>query len=507
MHPALLNLDVIYTISSYTEHKSLPALASTCRGFEHLALNVLWRDLPSVDPLVKCLPSDLFSLDQGHEVTVVLQKPVDSNMWNTFCNYASRVHSITQSVTSQNIDRLGLLMMSCPSAPMSSSLFPNLVHLTWNADGTRSAAEFLRMALVPSLVVFSLQVCSPSPSFLAVLSSLGASCPHLRVLNTVYRQSEELSRKVSPFITQSISQLQHIQTLAIWDIGNQGIKHVMQLRALRFLSLDFTTSSAWDAKLYFPLPGFHDLDNLSLSIDAFGPASNFLSSLQVVRSKEIKVNMLTLNASAGALSAALSQFFTVLQERCDNDKLESLSIVYSRGVAVKSGVFTSLHAFRNLTRLLINGSFAISMSDEGLCQLVRAWPKLQVLNIGYYATDKMMVPTFHGLIHMLRLCPGLTSLALVIDTTKLDGIDLKHPGGGISNQNLQSLVLGNSPIESPANVALILSGLFPRLHWLNLEHCDPLQNLLSGGKLKKKWVLVNVFLGCFSVVRERCIEA
>ncbi|KAG1816156.1 uncharacterized protein BJ212DRAFT_1272018 [Suillus subaureus] len=64
MHPALQILEVIDIISSHTEHRSLPALASTCRAFESPALNVLWRDLQSVEPLVKCLPSDLFGIDR-----------------------------------------------------------------------------------------------------------------------------------------------------------------------------------------------------------------------------------------------------------------------------------------------------------------------------------------------------------------------------------------------------------------------------------------------------------
>jgi hypothetical protein len=71
MHSALTNLEVIYTISSYTQRRSLPALASTCRAFKHPALNALWRDLQSMEPLVKCLPSDLFSIDEDDRVVGV----------------------------------------------------------------------------------------------------------------------------------------------------------------------------------------------------------------------------------------------------------------------------------------------------------------------------------------------------------------------------------------------------------------------------------------------------
>jgi hypothetical protein len=63
MHPALRIFEVIDTVCSHAEHESLPALASTCRAFEISALNALWRNLQSVEPLVKCLPSDLFGIN------------------------------------------------------------------------------------------------------------------------------------------------------------------------------------------------------------------------------------------------------------------------------------------------------------------------------------------------------------------------------------------------------------------------------------------------------------
>ncbi|KAG1846727.1 hypothetical protein F4604DRAFT_1547496, partial [Suillus subluteus] len=91
-----------------------------------------------------------------------------------------------------------------------------------------------------------------------------------------------------------------------------------------------------------------------------------------------------------------------------------------------------------------------------------AWPQLQVLKFSSYNTTTTL-PTFHGLIGLLRLCPALTSLSLVIDATELDGIDLKCPGGGLCNKHLNFLALGASPMRFPVKVAVILSGLFPRL--------------------------------------------
>jgi hypothetical protein len=165
-----------------------------------------------------------------------------------------------------------------------------------------------------------------------------------------------------------------------------------------------------------------------------------------------------------------------------------------------------LQACRNLTRLSIERGCNISISDEELCQLVRDWPKLEVLKISCYNPihDNTTMPTLYGLIELLRLCPILTSIALVIDTTKLDGIDLKNPGGGRCNKYLKHLVLGNSPVGTPLNVALILSGLFPNLEQVNFDCPDTMQINKS---ITERRASVNRFLDGFGIVRERCTEA
>ncbi|KAG2043386.1 hypothetical protein BDR03DRAFT_1087596 [Suillus americanus] len=505
MHPALTNLEVIYTICSFTQHGSLPALASTYRAFEHPALNSLWRDLQSVEPLVKCLPNNLFGVDQGG---VVLRKPPDDGMWHTLFKYTSRVHSII--VPRSNCDRaviepLCLLMLSCSSPP--GSLFLNLCKLKWGANGTHCAADFLRMMFVPSLVEFKLDMhlYSASSAFLSVLSSLGTLCPHLQNMTLSFAPppTHALSVKLSPFIIRPISQFHHLHTLSIWDIGIQGMERFVELQALESLRLDLTVSSTWHTKSDLSFPGFHDLTLLDLATRKIEHASNFWSSLQFVRTRGINVDF-----TCPGASTTIPQFFDIVQERCDNHKLKSISVngAYRSGQVHKGqSFFAPLRTCCNLTQLFIGSICDISMSDEELCQLVKAWPKLQMLQIKCYTASKM--PTFHGLIDLLWRCPALTSLALAIDVTKLIGIDLKSPGGGRCNKRLKFLALGNSPTEVPVNVALIINGLFPNLKKVNLDCWNAYPATASRStSVKQQWELVNSIIGGFNVVRERDIE-
>lgn len=304
-------------ISSYVKCSSLPSFASTCRAFEHPALNALWRDLQSVKPLVQCLPDDLFGFDELGGVA--LQEPLDDRMWHTLFKYTSRVHSITVPNDMEAINPVCLLVLSCSSAP--ALLFPNLRKLEWHASGTHCAADFLRMVFVPSLLELNMDIPSASSAFFSVLSSLGTSCPRLQNMSLNYGfRPLILSFEASPFITRPISQLHHLHTLSVCDLGIQGIEHLTELRALESLSLKFTIDSAWDI-VDLSLSGFHNLQSLSLSTVTMEQASDFLSSLQFVRTKEIRVDFEDQDEST-----AILRLFAIVQERCDNDKLESISL-------------------------------------------------------------------------------------------------------------------------------------------------------------------------------------
>ncbi|KAG1752898.1 hypothetical protein EDB19DRAFT_972825 [Suillus lakei] len=398
-------------------------------------------------------------------------------------------------------------MLSCPSA----SLFPNLRKLTWHADGTRSAAEFLRMAFVPSLQILNIRSYPTSLAFFLGLFVSWDLMSSPSEPNLPHRSVIEFS--MLPFVIQPISQLHHLRTLDVPDLGKQGIQHIMLLRALQSLYLDLrqSTPSTWDIQSPSQFSGFQDLQSLYLGVSTFERPSNFLSSLRIVRSRKfaVRVGFASQVAQSPAhVSTMLPQFLAILQERCDNDRLQCFYIFgYLNMVLTESGVFTPLRAFSNLTVLFIERGCDISMSDEELCHLTGALPKLRILKINCCVTvDTTTVPTFHGLIGIIRLCPVLTSLALVIDTTKLDGIDIRNPGGGENFKTyLNNLTLGNSIIDSPLNVALILSGISPRLKQVNLDCWDtaPMNLLPQKKSAMEQWVLVNSFLSGFGVVRER----
>ncbi|KAG0694386.1 hypothetical protein DFH29DRAFT_1006385 [Suillus ampliporus] len=278
------------------------------------------------------------------------------------------------------------------------------------------------------------------------------------------------------------SRLHHLRTLRVWDLGNTGIDHIMQLQALRTLHLDLKISSAGESrKSHLSFPGLHNLHNLRLSFGAFEQAmdSDFLSSLEVIRSKEIELVFASqIVESSEGVSTSLFQFLAILPKICDNEKLERLSLVW---IEEYTHAISCLHAIACISQF----DWAPSTQNQ---LLYRNW---------YYRSANI---------------PRAASLALVIDATKLEGINLRSPGGENFSKCLKDLTLGNSIISSPLNVALILSGLFPYLEQVNLDCWDTAPMNSSRSVLHKysemeKWDAVNSFLHGFSIVSKHIVPS
>ncbi|KII86311.1 hypothetical protein PLICRDRAFT_43905 [Plicaturopsis crispa FD-325 SS-3] len=71
MHPCLETFDILLLIctsvrddeaGSGTEgtHPTLASLARTCRAFHEVASDLLWEEQMGVQPLIKCMPPDLW---------------------------------------------------------------------------------------------------------------------------------------------------------------------------------------------------------------------------------------------------------------------------------------------------------------------------------------------------------------------------------------------------------------------------------------------------------------
>lgn len=380
-------------------------------------------------------------------------------------------------------------------------MFPKLRCLAWGNNQTHLAIEFLRMAFVPSLVSLDLQISLISPALALLLFDIGTACPNLTSFQIDY---PVLNHEMAPILTEVICQLHRLSVLTVCKLEDKGMAHIMQLQSLKELWLYIGSSDLRRTGLSSQSLSLEHLESLGLQDIRLDHITDFLRSLRTVRSKRIAAMF---SNAFEQKSDSIFGFCAMLVQQCDNDILEGIthceqSYDTFRNVSVQRSDFGPLHLLRNLTCFDIAAACTISISDGELSELVKAWPKLKTLKLSYYRDSTMNVlPTFHGLINVLGSCPDLVSLSLVIDATQLDGIDVKSPANGIYYDGLQELDLGNSLIDSPVDVALVLDGLFPNLPELNLAHW--IGTLFDEGGVMESWTLVNDILRGFCIARTR----
>ncbi|KIK33977.1 hypothetical protein CY34DRAFT_675371 [Suillus luteus UH-Slu-Lm8-n1] len=107
------------------------------------------------------------------------------------------------------------------------------------------------------------QRASASSAFRSVLLSLGNLFPRIQSMTLRHRP--------------------------VADLGDQGIQHISELRALHSLKLGLRVPSTWAQRLHPQRPGNHDLHSLQLSIDNVEYACNFFATFKVARSREITI--------------------------------------------------------------------------------------------------------------------------------------------------------------------------------------------------------------------------
>lgn len=87
MHQALRLTEIIDQISWHTDRDSLPDLALTCRTFEGPALDALWRNLPSLEPLINCIPTHLWGHSfQGELVSISYSRESSLSNLYRYCS-------------------------------------------------------------------------------------------------------------------------------------------------------------------------------------------------------------------------------------------------------------------------------------------------------------------------------------------------------------------------------------------------------------------------------------
>ncbi|KIJ63279.1 hypothetical protein HYDPIDRAFT_41125 [Hydnomerulius pinastri MD-312] len=429
------------------------SFARSCRAFKEPALDVLWSKLTSLEPLIRCLPRDLWRRSSPGG-PLVIERALFAQDWETFHYYARRVRCL-KVVTPPQIDISFLLAVS--GSP-SSSLLPNLTDLLW-FDMSGVSSLLLRFFLGPSLQTLNLRGCRPTQlAQQAVIASLGRFCPSLRRLTM---ESIELPATNC----RAICDLKHLTYLDVGCINRRALEHLSSLQSL--VELDVAAvETTLPNRSFRPVTTFaQNLRLLRITAPTFPSACSLLDgtsfSLEELIIEVQKLGSTSLNVCLLTTLRSFTVTLTKCQIRMWTTKTTDLNDTrFSFSLA---GIAPLLSCHK-LQELLLYDSFRSVIDDSDMERMAKSWPELTELHFGvdhpWRDPPKL---TLSGLCSLLEHCPLLSCLEVAFIAQVSGPLTSTPPKKRTVNKRICSLSVGSSPIEEPLKVAAFLSAFLPNL--------------------------------------------
>ncbi|KIK93225.1 hypothetical protein PAXRUDRAFT_527071 [Paxillus rubicundulus Ve08.2h10] len=477
MHEALLITEIFDIICQFAAPGTLANFARTCQAFKELSLDELWKHLDTLVPLVSLLPASLWGELGGK---MILLQPPSLDHWRLIQKYSSRVTVIRRNTNyARAVDQL---LLVAPYSPPPSCMFPKL-KVILSSMVLQERTPILRWMTGASLTRLELVVHDVHETTHAFVSSLGTLCPNLTTVLLVCGFTAEMGSMVGT-MSRAICQWNHLVRATFNVLDASAYKHISQLRSLTTLKLclsDGAPSRLQEVELG-PAP-FPALIDLTITVDDTSVFAAWLCHLRLS-----PVNL-----------------------TCNSLESIYLDDFHSRygWTTVRLDETYPLLAFTRLRSVAFHELCTISMDDHALEEFAAGLPLLEVLHLSRCISsvrgEKVAMPTLKGLFQLVKICPLLTELSIVIDMEQSEWVDLHYPGDGVCNHALSMLILGNSRINDPKRVALILGAVFTALERVDIEDWEhvPLYLLEDKETSLLLWHQVNGYLSDFAIVREQ----
>ncbi|KAK7001346.1 hypothetical protein R3P38DRAFT_3048630 [Favolaschia claudopus] len=473
MHRALRIPEVVELICAATEFPALAALARTCQSFQLPALAVLWATQKQLTSLLKCLPSD--ALEEAQETvgattnTVIrFRRPITSSDLSRLVLHAEKVKNLyIEKPHSVHWTVYVALSFALPALP----LFPNLRHLTWKPP--EEAYSHIRMFVGQKLRSVTLDPELPQLFGFHLLPYLRDFHPDLLCveIGPIYFVQDPSWKEA---MYSAIRGMNRLQDLKLPSLDGPTMLHLAQLPHLSHLEVSSFPQLPDDiqAQLAAAGPAFTSLHKFTTFSDSPASISNFLSMDAVA---DALTELILGFASDSYAKPEEWQTLSTIIARKSSQTLQGLAFterfVYEDDAPddpsrmIRQESFHPLLACPNLTAVILQIGYGITIDDDFIRKISEAWPRLQILNISpkFHCSQYVPRTTLPGLIPLAQHCRSLTSLTITLDATALDPHAKGKPGNGISSESLCELNVAESPISSPAAVASFLSAIFPKL--------------------------------------------
>ncbi|KAJ6492261.1 hypothetical protein C8R45DRAFT_990784 [Mycena sanguinolenta] len=460
MHPALEIFDIQERIFRhfYQNGYSTPdllALACTCKTFQEPALDLLWVSSRSLRQFLNLFPQEAFVRREKRTwFRAAGLRPLVKADFKRFSFYANRVRQFVFSEYIPHLDKIFEAM--APHLP-EGCLFPNLRSFCVTHVDAWDLRLFVSKKLTNSSMPYPYRKPCSGLDFIAPVAPI---LEQLSIRSPWHKGVAEDTPVVSALLrqTRGLRQLD-IRTLS-WD----ALVHLSNVLSLRKLSLG---ELIFASPPMVPLGPFTSLEYLDFKI---APTSQLFHFLRLL-STPLPTKSFHIGVQDG-IAAGSVQIHDMLVEHLDHSTLCDIRLTMGSSVSaeriqtVSSSAVLRLHVFSNLTSLELHADRSITLTEEVLETLTRAWPRLQVLRLVTQKAsdepeDQPKLP-LKALRRFAKRWPHLRTLELVLDTTNcpsaLDDDDAVQT-------RFTELRVSFSPLADPdkASVARFLFHLFPNI--------------------------------------------
>lgn len=486
-------------------------MALVARRFVEPALDARWRTLTSFVPIVKCLPDDLWAVEEGpppknhHErsknivcfliydmvvwsshlfVGQVLRRSlVRSDLRRYLDHYAHRIRSILPELPeygSMWVSSQVLLAFQVATSFQAGAFSPRLEYFSWenlepsrleNRFGPRAIGGFhpcMSLFIGPTLNSIDVALnCDEGPLYLTTLQSLPQWIPQLKKLTLWIDGLDGVTNtsllqqylQASPWEHLETFSTFYVESCPVLCFSSSVIRLLSRLPRLQELNLQRSEVPA-------PIPsdptsGFSSLTVLKLAAQKlldivhflqYLPPNNALAYVKCVVEVDPDANgqslQLVINTIENHCSPVALEKLRLCVNEWDENVGEQLDLDEWEGLDI-----SPLLPFNDLADLFIKITSPILLTPDLVQQFPIAWPHMTKLSLdSMFPNSQIPFINHTHFLALLQGLPRLEHLALRFDATRIKGDELA-PGAPF---RLKILDVGDSPLSSPSRVLKFL---------------------------------------------------
>ncbi|KAJ7143901.1 hypothetical protein C8R44DRAFT_759113 [Mycena epipterygia] len=464
---------------SWDATRALNALARTSKIFLDPALSVLWRHQNTILNLLRCMPDDLWNIEELERdmeseyeydmarFEVSLQRPITKADWERPLLYSHRVKSFTMDLggLAEDSDLFETVSLCLPG----ECIFPNLTKLRWDLQPIASF-HHVRLFLTPSIENLYLGSIR-TISHLSVLPNLTVKCPCLTNVG-ISIDGILLSASSLPIVSTFVGGLMYIESLKVPGLDETAVAHLAQLPGLRRLTLGHPRDTYPSFQPSGEPHAFPALTKLTAS--TMECATAFITAMSHNR-PFMDVSIFAPSSHPPPTTIIARQFYSALEKHCSRSSLQKIDVLHwgdaidTMGAdlvdvySVGSDLLRPLFSFTNLVRVSLQHPVGFDLDDATVLQMARAWSRIECLILRASPARHMRSRvTLEGIYAFAKHCPSLKMLQMTFDATFVPKINKKRPSR-MAQQSLYCFNVDLSLLRRPRGVAKFLSAIFPRL--------------------------------------------